>query len=53
VVISGAPSRDPEQRIITLLTEVRRPADAWTWRRDGGFLGFISPSPSRIVRHVP
>jgi hypothetical protein len=29
VVISGAPNRDPDTLMVTLLTEVRRPADNW------------------------
>jgi hypothetical protein len=32
VVVTGAVNRDPDKRIITLLTEIRRVADGWRWR---------------------
>ena len=33
VSISGSPHKDPEVRIVTLITEVRRKADGWRWWR--------------------
>lgn len=32
VVVTGSINRDPETKIVTLLTEVRRPEDGWSWR---------------------
>lgn len=31
--IEGSPARDPESRVVSALTEIRRPADAWRWVR--------------------
>jgi hypothetical protein len=36
VVITGSVNRDPTVKIITLLTEVRRPSDGWSWARPQG-----------------
>ena len=33
VIVSGSPPRDPASHTITLLREIRRPADGWLWRR--------------------
>lgn len=33
VIVIASPPRDPSSRTITLLREVRRPADGWRWRR--------------------
>jgi Family of unknown function (DUF6152) len=33
VVITGARNRDPDARVMTLLTELRRPSDGWRWSR--------------------
>lgn len=33
VVVVASPPRDPSSHKITLLREVRRPADGWLWRR--------------------
>jgi len=33
VVVIASPPRDPSSHKITLLREVRRPADGWLWRR--------------------
>jgi hypothetical protein len=33
LVITGAPHRDPAERYLTLLTEIRRPADGWLWAK--------------------
>lgn len=33
LVIVGSPHKDPKKRIVTLLKEVRRPADGWAWYR--------------------
>jgi len=32
VIVSGAPSRDPESHELVQLKEVRRPIDGWTYR---------------------
>ena len=41
LVVIGAPSRDPESREVTLVREVRRPRDQWSWRST---LPFAPPS---------
>jgi uncharacterized protein DUF6152 len=33
VIVVASPPRDPSSRKITLLREIRRPADGWRWRR--------------------
>jgi hypothetical protein len=33
VVVVASPPRDPSSRKITLIREIRRPADGWLWRR--------------------
>jgi hypothetical protein len=33
VIVIGSPPRDPSSHTITLLREIRRPADGWRWRR--------------------
>jgi hypothetical protein len=33
VIVVASPPRDPSSRKITLLREIRRPADEWLWRR--------------------
>ena len=33
VIVIASPPRDPASRKITLLREIRRPADGWLWRR--------------------
>jgi hypothetical protein len=33
VVVTGSESRDTERKIVTLLTEVRRAGDGWSWSR--------------------
>jgi uncharacterized protein DUF6152 len=33
VIVVASPPRDPTSRKITLLREIRRPADGWLWRR--------------------
>lgn len=33
LVITGSPHRDPAEHYLTLLTEVRRPADGWNWKK--------------------
>jgi Family of unknown function (DUF6152) len=33
VIVIASPPRDPASHKITLLREVRRPADGWLWRR--------------------
>jgi hypothetical protein len=33
VVVVASPPRDPSSHKITLLREIRRPADGWLWRR--------------------
>ena len=34
VVITGSEHRDPAVKVVTLLTEIRRPSDGWIWTRD-------------------
>jgi len=29
--IEGSPARNPESRVVSALTEIRRPADGWRW----------------------
>jgi hypothetical protein len=31
--IEGSPARNPESRVVSALTEIRRPADRWRWVR--------------------
>jgi uncharacterized protein DUF6152 len=31
--IEGSPARDPGSRVVSALTEIRRPADGWRWVR--------------------
>src|SRR5215470_9989565 len=33
VIVVASPPRDPSSHKITLLREIRRPADGWRWRR--------------------
>ena len=33
IIVVASPPRDPSSRKITLLREIRRPADGWLWRR--------------------
>ena len=33
VIVVASPPRDPSSHKITLLREIRRPADGWLWRR--------------------
>jgi Family of unknown function (DUF6152) len=33
VVITGSATRDPALRLVSLLTEIRRPSDGWSWTR--------------------
>lgn len=35
VIVTASPARNPETRRVTLVTEVRRPRDGWTWTRAG------------------
>jgi hypothetical protein len=34
VVISGAPMRDANLKVLSLLSEIRRPSDGWRWARE-------------------
>jgi hypothetical protein len=36
VIVSGNPARDPANRKLARLSEVRRPADGWQWVRGQG-----------------
>ena len=42
LVITGALNRNPAKRILTLLREVRRPADGWQWTSGVG----VTSTPS-------
>lgn len=33
VIITGAPMRDPDLKVLSLLSEIRRPSDGWRWAR--------------------
>ena len=33
IVVTASPSRDPEAHKLSLVREIRRPADGWRWRR--------------------
>jgi len=33
VVVTGNPMRDPNTKVLSLLTEIRRPSDGWSWMR--------------------
>jgi hypothetical protein len=34
VIITGAPMRDPNLKVLSLLSEIRRPGDGWRWARE-------------------
>jgi hypothetical protein len=34
VIITGAPMRDPSLKVLSLLSEIRRPSDGWVWARE-------------------
>jgi hypothetical protein len=34
VIITGAPMRDPNLKVLSLLSEIRRPSDGWRWARE-------------------
>jgi hypothetical protein len=31
IVVSGAPKKDPDDHTVSLVSEIRRPADGWAW----------------------
>ena len=33
IVVMASPARDPESHMLSLVREIRRPADGWRWRR--------------------
>jgi hypothetical protein len=33
IVVTGNPLRDTSKQVLSLLTEIRRPSDGWTWLR--------------------
>ena len=33
VIVTAAPTHDPAERRLSLVTEIRRPADGWRWSR--------------------
>jgi hypothetical protein len=35
VIVTGSVNRDPEKKILTLVLEIRRPADGWHWAKPG------------------
>ena len=37
LIVIGAPSRDPASRDVTMVQEVRRPLDQWSWRSSAPF----------------
>lgn len=34
VIITGAPMRDPNLKVLSLVSEIRRPGDGWRWARE-------------------
>jgi hypothetical protein len=34
VIVTGNAMRDPSKKVLSLLTEVRRPSDGWSWTRE-------------------
>ncbi len=34
VIITGAAMRDPSLKVLSLLSEIRRPSDGWRWARE-------------------
>jgi hypothetical protein len=34
VVVTGNAMRDPSMKVLSLLTEIRRPSDGWSWGRE-------------------
>jgi hypothetical protein len=34
VIITGAAMRDPNLKVLSLLSEIRRPSDGWRWARE-------------------
>jgi hypothetical protein len=36
VIVTGAPSRDPELHRLALVSRIARPSDGWQWTRTGG-----------------
>jgi hypothetical protein len=48
LVVTGAPFRDPSTHKLSILTDIRRPADGWRWQRWGQPATFApSSSPSQ------
>ncbi len=43
VVVTGSPFRDPSTHKLSILTDIRRPADGWRWSR----WGQAPPTPGR------
>lgn len=33
ILVTGNPLRDESKKVLSLLTEIRRPSDGWTWMR--------------------
>ena len=40
IVVTGAATRDPEDKRISLITDIKRPADGWHWWPGGSGVGF-------------
>ena len=38
LMVIGAPSRDPASHDVTLVREVQRPRDGWSWRSNAPFV---------------
>jgi hypothetical protein len=36
LIITGSAHRDPNERVMALVTELRRPRDGWVWTREAG-----------------
>jgi Family of unknown function (DUF6152) len=46
IVMSGTPSRDAAAHQLARLSEVRRPTDGWSWRRDRAVNGNYVTTPA-------
>ena len=40
ILVTGAATRDPEDKRISLITDIQRPADGWHWRPGRSGVGF-------------
>ena len=43
LIVTGSPHRDPARHLLTLLSEIRRPADGWQWTKPGSAQAGTAP----------